>query len=129
MLPHFGICCRELGGLKVTIFRACVRSFCSVLKTPFSCSLWTSEKSFLETLTSQCRFINHRAQIFGDHVSAFCLSVFGLRISQRFRVDGDNSENTPRLTRISFIRIKKVRSQKYPDTCGGGLKVCPVDFV
>ena len=30
MLPNFGICCRELRGLKVTSFRACVRSFCSV---------------------------------------------------------------------------------------------------
>ena len=28
--PNFEICCRELGGLKVTTFRACVRSVCSV---------------------------------------------------------------------------------------------------
>ena len=32
VLPNFGIRCRELGGLKVTIFRACVRSFDSVLQ-------------------------------------------------------------------------------------------------
>ena len=31
VLPNFGICCRELRGLKVTSFRACVRSFCSVV--------------------------------------------------------------------------------------------------
>ena len=30
LLPNSGICCRELRGLKVTSFRACVRSFCSV---------------------------------------------------------------------------------------------------
>ena len=30
VLPNFGIGCRELGALKVTSFRACVRSFCSV---------------------------------------------------------------------------------------------------
>ena len=30
MLSNFEICCRELRGLKVTSFRACVRSFCSV---------------------------------------------------------------------------------------------------
>ena len=30
VLPNFGICCRELGGLKVASFCACVRSFCSV---------------------------------------------------------------------------------------------------
>ena len=30
VLTKFGICCRELGGLKVASFRACVRSFCSV---------------------------------------------------------------------------------------------------
>ena len=37
MLPNFRICCRELGGLKVTSFCACVRSLCSVeLTTNFS---------------------------------------------------------------------------------------------
>ena len=30
VLPNFGTCCRELGELKVTSFRACMRSFCSV---------------------------------------------------------------------------------------------------
>ena len=30
VLPNFGICCRELGGLKVMSFLASVRSFCSV---------------------------------------------------------------------------------------------------
>ena len=30
--PNFGMRCRELRALKVTIFRACVRSFCSVLE-------------------------------------------------------------------------------------------------
>ena len=30
VLLNFGICCRELVGLKVTIFSACVRSFSSV---------------------------------------------------------------------------------------------------
>ena len=30
VLPNFEICCRELGGLKVTSCRACVYSFCSV---------------------------------------------------------------------------------------------------
>ena len=30
VLLNFRICCRELRELKVTIFRACVRSFCSV---------------------------------------------------------------------------------------------------
>ena len=36
VLPNFGTCARELGGLKVTSFRACVRSFCSVdLQTNF----------------------------------------------------------------------------------------------
>ena len=30
VLSNFGICCWELAGLKVTSFRACVRSFCSV---------------------------------------------------------------------------------------------------
>ena len=30
VLLNFGICCRELGELKVTSFRACVRSFCSI---------------------------------------------------------------------------------------------------
>ena len=32
VLLNFRICCRELGGLRVTSFRACVRSFCSVIK-------------------------------------------------------------------------------------------------
>ena len=36
-------------------------------------------------------------RIFGDHARAFCLSVFGFRISQRFRVDVDNFENAPRV--------------------------------
>ena len=30
VLPDFGICCRELTGLKVASFRTCMRSFCSV---------------------------------------------------------------------------------------------------
>ena len=30
VLPNLGICCGELRGLKVTSFRACVRSFYSV---------------------------------------------------------------------------------------------------
>ena len=30
VLPNFGTCCRELGALKATSIRACVRSFCSV---------------------------------------------------------------------------------------------------
>ena len=30
VLPNLGICCRELAGLKVTSFCACVCSFCSV---------------------------------------------------------------------------------------------------
>ena len=30
VLPNFGICYRELGGLKVVSFHACVRSFCYV---------------------------------------------------------------------------------------------------
>ena len=30
MLPDLGICCRELRGLKLAIFRACVRSFFSI---------------------------------------------------------------------------------------------------
>ena len=30
VLPNFRICCKKLGGLKITSFRACVRSFCSV---------------------------------------------------------------------------------------------------
>ena len=33
LLPNFGICCREQGGLKVTSFCACVRSFCSLALT------------------------------------------------------------------------------------------------
>ena len=35
VLPNFGICCKELGGIKVTSFRACVRSFCSVTPIDF----------------------------------------------------------------------------------------------
>ena len=31
VLPNFGICCRELRRLKVTGFRACEHSFCSVI--------------------------------------------------------------------------------------------------
>ena len=31
VLPNFGICYRELGGLKVARFCACMRSFCSVV--------------------------------------------------------------------------------------------------
>ena len=30
VLPNFGLCCGELGGLKCMSFRACVHSFCSV---------------------------------------------------------------------------------------------------
>ena len=30
VLPNFGICCRQLAGLEVTSFHACVLSFCSV---------------------------------------------------------------------------------------------------
>ena len=41
MLPNFWICCRELRRLKVTSFRACVRSVCSVecsaIKKKFVC--------------------------------------------------------------------------------------------
>ena len=36
VLPNFGICCRELRGLKVASFRACVRSFCSIAGAVFS---------------------------------------------------------------------------------------------
>ena len=32
VLPNFGICCRELGGIKVTSSCACMRSFCSVMQ-------------------------------------------------------------------------------------------------
>ena len=35
------------------------------------------------------------------------LSVFGFRISQRFRVDGDDFENASRVDADIFIRIKK----------------------
>ena len=39
-----------------------------------------------------------------------------------FNVDGDNFENTPRVDADLFLaRIKKMRFQKYPDTCGRGL--------
>ena len=38
VLPTFGICCRELMGLTVTSFRACVRSFCSVGQSNRKCS-------------------------------------------------------------------------------------------
>ena len=31
VLPDFEICCSELGGFKVTIFCACMFSFCSVV--------------------------------------------------------------------------------------------------
>ena len=39
VLPNFGICCRELGGLKVVSFRPCVRSFCSVMFSMISFAL------------------------------------------------------------------------------------------
>ena len=35
VLPKFRICCWELGGLKLGVFRACVRSFCSVIHIKF----------------------------------------------------------------------------------------------
>lgn len=35
VLPSFGTCCRELGGLKLTTVCACVCSFCSV---PLGCN-------------------------------------------------------------------------------------------
>ena len=48
------------------------------------------------------------ARIFGIHTRAFCLSVFGFRMSQRFRVDGrDNFENAPRVDADLFYRDKK----------------------
>ena len=36
LLPNFGICCRELEGLKVVSFHACVCSFYSVSKASVS---------------------------------------------------------------------------------------------
>ena len=44
-------------------------------------------------------------------------------MQQRLRVDGDIFENAPRVDAdIFFIRIKKMRFHKYPDTCGRSLK-------
>ena len=34
-------------------------------------------------------------RIFGDRARAFCLPVFELRVSQRFRVEGDDFESSP----------------------------------
>ena len=45
VLPNFGICSKELGRFKVTSFRACVRSFCSV-----SNYLTCNESKFTDTL-------------------------------------------------------------------------------
>ena len=45
-------------------------------------------------------------------------------MSQRFRVDRDNFENAPRVDADLFLHgQKKMRFQKYPDTCGRGLTV------
>ena len=50
VLPIFGICCRELKGLKVASFRACVHSFCSVVRwriAPMNHSASQGDKFFL----------------------------------------------------------------------------------
>ena len=44
-------------------------------------------------------------------------------MQQRLRVDGDIFENAPRVDADIFLRrIKKTLFQKYPETCGRGLK-------
>ena len=57
-----------------------------------------------------------------NHAGVSPPSVFGFQISQRFRVDGDNSENASRVDADILHRDKKMHFQTYPDTCGQGLK-------
>ena len=52
------------------------------------------------------------------------LSNIELWVSQRFRVDGNIFENAPRVDANLFENgYKKMRFQKYPDTCGRGLSI------
>ena len=45
---------------------------------------------------------------------------------QRLHVDGDIFENAPRLDADIFLYgYKKMLFQKYPDTCGRGLRAVP----
>ena len=45
-------------------------------------------------------------------------------MQQRSRVEGDILENAPRVDAdIFFLRIKKMRFQKYPHTVGRGLSI------
>ena len=61
VLPNFGICCcRELAGLKVTSFRACVRSLCSVGERMIL--FWVLRRAFKKvngTLHCQISETNH----------------------------------------------------------------------
>ena len=52
------------------------------------------------------------------------LSNSEFRMAQRFRVDGDIFENGPRVdSDLFFKRIKKMRFQKDPDTCGRSFRL------
>ena len=42
-------------------------------------------------------------------------------MSQHFRVNGDNFEKVLRVEADPFSTAKKMRVQKYPDTCGPDL--------
>ena len=89
VLPSFGICCREPMGLKVTSFRACMRSFCSVCPITDvlygACFQTNITKGGAEKFGNRYEFdrmirFNFTCQLIVSHCSLYLLSVSSIAI-------------------------------------------------
>ena len=105
------------------------------LTTPFSCChVDRCKQSFWKTLTSQHRFTTYqsmRSGFRGSHkgilIVCFLLSKFeqrSLNVAASSCGRGYFRKRSSCRHGYIFIRIKKMRFQKYPDTCGRGLSQC-----
>ena len=117
---------------KTNLFENALQSRC-FWKRRFHVVVWTGEnRAFRKRWhhSIDLRRIRACARIFGDHTRTFWLFVFfcqssnsGVWMQQRLRVDGDMLDNAPRADAdIYLYGWKKMRFQKYPDTCGRGLR-------